>query len=80
MNATGGKRLSIEASVEELKLVYRVLGAHLGEHAELMEADFLDALQRALQKEARTEGVDVADHGAWSAWLGAKPGRRSLLG
>jgi hypothetical protein len=54
----------------ERKLVYRVLHRHLAEHPELMDARFLDDLQRGLQQAAQAEGVDVADHGQWDAWLG----------
>lgn len=54
----------------ERKLVYRVLHRHLTDHPELMDTRFLEDLQRDLQSAARAEGVDVADHGAWDAWLG----------
>jgi hypothetical protein len=54
----------------ELKLVYRTLHAHLMEHIELMETDFLTLLQSWLQYRAGQEGVDVADHAQWDAWLG----------
>jgi hypothetical protein len=35
-----------------------------------MDSHILDELQRGLQQAAQAEGVDVADHGAWDAWLG----------
>lgn len=54
----------------ERKLIYRVLHRHLGEHPELMDSRFLDDLQRDLQTAAQAEGVDIADHGQWDAWLG----------
>jgi hypothetical protein len=54
----------------EQKLVYRILHAGLMEHTDLMDSEFLHDLQRSLQKQAQAEGVDVADHGAWDAWLG----------
>jgi hypothetical protein len=54
----------------EQKLIYRILHASLIEHPELMDSEFLHDLQRNLQKQAQAEGVDVADHGAWDAWLG----------
>jgi hypothetical protein len=57
----------------ERKLVYRILHRHLAEHPELMDGTFLDDLQRDLQTAAQAEGVDVADHGAWDAWLGNAP-------
>lgn len=56
--------------LSELKLVYRTLHAHLMEHFELMETDFLTDLQRWLQYRAGEDGVDVADHAQWDAWLG----------
>ncbi len=54
----------------ERKLIYRVLHANLTEHPELMDSEILHELQVGLQKAAQAEGVDVADHGAWDAWLG----------
>lgn len=59
-----------EYPLAEQKLVYRVLHRHLAEYPELMEGSFLDDLQAGLQKAAAKEGVDVADHGQWDAWLG----------
>jgi hypothetical protein len=57
----------------EQKLIYRVLHASLMEHPDLMDSQFLHDLQRALQRAAQAEGVDVADHGAWDRWLGNVP-------
>lgn len=57
----------------EQKLIYRVLHRHLTEFPALMDTQFLADLQTALQKQALAEGVDVADHGAWDAWLGNAP-------
>jgi hypothetical protein len=57
-------------SVNELKLVYRILHKNLATHIELMDADFLSDLQSLLQKKAVADGIDVGDHGAWDAWLG----------
>lgn len=54
----------------ERKLIYRVLHAHLAEHPELMDSELLHDLQQQLQAEAKAEGVDGTDHGAWDAWLG----------
>jgi hypothetical protein len=56
--------------LDELKLIYRVLHRHLAEHTELLDAHFFDDLQRYLHRCAQAEGVDIADHGAWDAWLG----------
>ena len=58
---------------EDLKLIYRVLHRHLGQHPELLDSPFLEDLQKRLQREAQAEGVDIADHGAWDEWLGNVP-------
>src|SRR5205085_8582638 len=57
----------------EQKLVYRLLHRQLSDFPELMDGEFLLDLQRALQRRAQAEGVDVADHGAWDEWLGNTP-------
>lgn len=54
----------------ERKLIYRVLHSQLTEHPDLIDTQFLLDLQQSLQQMAQREGVDVADHGAWDAWLG----------
>jgi len=59
-----------EYPLDERKLVYRLLHRQLTEFPELMDSRFLDDLQRDLQSAAQADGVDVADHGAWDAWLG----------
>lgn len=65
------------ASLDDLKLVYRVLHNSLKRNPELMDGDFLADLQEFLHRQAQAEGVDGADHGAWEAWLGApQPFRR----
>lgn len=64
------RRITGEHSLEELKVVYRVLHRYLAKHPELMEADFLHDLQTVLQRIARSEGVDVDHHGNWDTWLG----------
>jgi len=56
--------------VTDLKLVYRVLHAHLMEHPELMDSAFFHRLQTHLQAKARADGVDITDHAAWARWLG----------
>ena len=55
---------------EELKLVYRVLHESLAARPELMDTDFLAELQKFLHIQAKADGVDVGDHGAWDRWLG----------
>jgi hypothetical protein len=57
----------------DLKLIYRALHAHLMEHVELMDSAFFHALQSHLQAQARSEGVDLADHAQWDGWLGGEP-------
>ncbi len=64
------EELALEGSLDDLKLVYRVLHAHLAEHIELMDSDLFSSLQGFLQKAAKADGVDVTDHAAWDAWLG----------
>ena len=54
----------------ELKLIYRILHQHLGDHPELLDTHFLIELQNYLQRQAKADGVDIADHGAWDRWLG----------
>jgi len=57
-------------SLEERKLIYRVLHKNLVQNPELMDSAFLADLQTDLQLIAQTEGIDLADHGQWDAWLG----------
>ncbi len=54
----------------DLKLVYRTLHASLLENQDLMDSAFFSELQLWLQTLARVEGIDIADHGQWDAWLG----------
>lgn len=56
-------------SVDELRLIYHILHRHLAKHPELMDTHFLIELQTFLHDQARADGVDTADHGAWDAWL-----------
>jgi hypothetical protein len=58
--------------IEELKLIYRVLHRQLTRNPELIDSHFFEDLQRHLQKQAIFDGVDIADHGAWDAWLGTE--------
>lgn len=57
-------------SLDELKLIYRLLHAQLTTHLELMDSALLHDLQALLQMHAKAAGVDLADHGQWDAWLG----------
>jgi hypothetical protein len=60
-------------SLTEQKLIYRALHRQLTEMPELMDSELLHDLQISLQRQAQSEGIDVADHGAWDAWLGNAP-------
>jgi hypothetical protein len=64
------RKIELSASLEELKLFYRVLHAHLVEHLELMDSELFSKLQQLLQERAKDEGVDATDHAAWDEWLG----------
>jgi len=59
-----------EYPLSERKLVYRVLHRQLTQFPALMDGDYLSDLQATLQKDAQADGIDIADHGAWDAWLG----------
>lgn len=65
-----GESVTAAHDLDELKLVFRILHRHLGQHPELMDSHFLIELQRFLHKQAQNDGVDIADHGAWDRWLG----------
>ena len=76
---------SLEASLDDLKVIYRVLGEHFQEHPELGENGFYRSLRRLLEAQAEAEGVDVNDDEEWTEWLLDAPGnagvetRRELL-
>jgi len=65
-----GEAVIAAHSLEELKLVYRLLHRHLADHPELMDTHFLIELQNFLHAKAVADGVDTTDHGAWDRWLG----------
>jgi len=67
-------------SLEESKLVFRVLHGQLSEYPELMDTHFLTELQRFLHGQAKADGVDAADHGAWDRWLGNVTERSCRIG
>ena len=64
-----GEAVVAALALADLKLVYRVLHRHLGQHPELMDTHFLIELQSHLHRQATADGVDVAVHGDWDAWL-----------
>ena len=71
---TDGESVLGSHSLEDLKLIYRVLHQHLAEHVELMDSQFLLDLQSYLQEQAAADGVDTTHHGAWDVWLGNTDG------
>ncbi|MEE9240519.1 MAG: hypothetical protein V3U53_04950 [bacterium] len=62
--------IQFEASIEDVKLVYRTLHRNLSKHLDLMDCDLFDTFQNALQEKAQGEGVDIGHHTAWDLWLG----------
>ena len=60
---------SLEASLDDLKEIYRALTRHLDEHPELDDNAFYQSLHRLLQAQATVEGVDVSDDAEWHTWL-----------
>lgn len=59
----------IDYDLAELKLIYRLLHSHLQAEIDLMDSQLLHDLQRHLQGQARTDGVDVSVHAQWATWL-----------
>lgn len=60
---------SLEASLDELKTVYRVIEEHHEQYPELEHNRFLMSLRDLLEDAARGEGVDPADAAEWLRWL-----------
>ena len=60
---------SLEASLDDLKAIYRVLAAHHREHPELSKNSFFSSLRRLLEAQATAEGVDFIDDAEWESWL-----------
>ncbi len=56
-------------AISELKLIYSILHSQVLEHIDLMDSDLLQDLQIFLQSKAKTDNVDVSDHGQWDSWL-----------
>lgn len=73
MTRSTAERVTLTVSIDDLKLVYRTLAAHLTEHMELMDAAFFEEVQALLQLRAREAGVDLGDHHAWVTWLRGAP-------
>ncbi|MCB9593639.1 MAG: hypothetical protein H6719_12975 [Sandaracinaceae bacterium] len=64
---------SLEASLEDLKSIYRILVDQFDAHPELEANTFLEALRNLLEDQAEAEGVDIDDDDAWDAWLHEPP-------
>jgi len=64
---------SLEASLDDLKSIYRILVEHSDEYPELEGNGFLDSLQMLLLEQAKAEGIDVDDDEAWAEWLYEPP-------
>ncbi|MFK7992047.1 MAG: hypothetical protein AB8I08_38875 [Sandaracinaceae bacterium] len=60
---------SLEASLDELKAVYRVIEDHHEQYPELEDNSFLASLRELLEDAATADGVDIEDDDAWAAWL-----------
>jgi hypothetical protein len=60
---------SLEASLEELKVIYRVLRAHAVQTTDLDGNVFYENLADLLRLQARSEGVDTDAPSEWEAWL-----------
>lgn len=56
-------------SLDDLKLVYRMLHGQLERNSALMDSELMHDLQHLLQARARADGVDVTLHAQWSTWL-----------
>lgn len=67
--ARRGEAVTGAHSLDDLKVVYRALHKGLPRFPELMDGEFLLALQDFLHEEASKEGVDATDHAQWDEWL-----------
>lgn len=56
-------------ALSELKLIYSILHSQVLEHIGLMDSDLLQDLQTFLQVKAKSDNIDVSDHGQWDDWL-----------
>lgn len=59
--------------VSELKQIYQILHQQIQDNPELMDSELLQDLQTLLHSLASTDGVDIALHSEWSAWLSKLP-------
>ena len=69
---------SLEASLDDLKSIYRILVEHHDEYPELAGNTFLAALRTLLMEQAHSEGIDVDDDDQWHDWLYEPAPRESV--
>ena len=55
-------------SLDDLKLVYRILYQALPDNMELVDSELFLQLQQTLHERARAD-IDLADHQQWEDWL-----------
>ena len=60
---------SLEASLVELKVIYRVLRTHAVQTTDLDGNVFYENLAELLRLQARSEGVNTDTSSDWEAWL-----------
>ncbi len=60
---------NLEASLDDLKDIYRILTEHSDGHPELIENGFYATLTAMLEAQAQVEGVDLDSDAEWAAWL-----------
>lgn len=65
---------SLEASLDDLKSIYRILVSQYSAHPELVRNGFFQSLRVLLENQAEAEGVDLDDDREWNAWLLDTPG------
>ena len=76
---TRGEAVIGAHSLDELKLIYRVLHDQLTDRPELMDTHFLLELQNFLHAQCRADGIDTTNHSQWDRWLGNTQGRACRL-
>ncbi|MGE0786114.1 MAG: hypothetical protein AB7S26_10525 [Sandaracinaceae bacterium] len=60
---------SLEASLDDLKSIYRILVRQYSAHPELISNGFFQSLRALLENQAQSEGVDLDDESEWNSWL-----------
>lgn len=72
-----GGEAALSLSLDQVKRIYTALFCKLqtggcGSFDDLENDDMLLTLQKYLQKQAASEGVDCTDHAAWERFLGIR--------